>query len=113
MHREALEEGQKDIIEQCFDSYAYKIDELEEKDLRALRQRKYKLAEMKRNILKDLEDAQADREESMRERERIHTDNSSFLERRQFSTMRMRAEEYRREIEGLRDCLKIQMDQAK
>lgn len=68
MHREALEEGQKDIIEQCFDSYAYKIDELEEKDLRALRQRKYKLAEMKRNILKDLEDAQADREESMRER---------------------------------------------
>lgn len=68
---------------------------------------------MKRNILKDLEDAQADREESMRDRERIHTDNSSFLERRQFSTMRMRAEEYRREIEELRDCFNIQMDQAK
>lgn len=79
MHQEALEEGQKDIIEQCFDSYAYRIEELEEKDLRALRQRKYKLADMKRNILRDLEDAQALKEESLRERERIHTDNSSFL----------------------------------
>lgn len=68
---------------------------------------------MKRNILKDLEDAQADKEESLKDRERIHTDNSSFLERRQFSSMRMRAEDYRREIEELKSCFNVEMDQAK
>ena len=57
MHRDVLEEGEKDIIESCFESYAFKIEELEQKDIKQLKQRKYKLTEMKRNILKDLEDA--------------------------------------------------------
>jgi predicted component of type VI protein secretion system len=34
---------------------------------------------MKRNILKDLEDAQFEKEQKLRDRERIHTDNNAFL----------------------------------
>jgi len=88
-HRNYIEEGEKDIIENCFESYAFKIEELEQKDIKQLKLRKQRLAEMKRNILKDLEDAQFDKEEKLRERERIHSDNNAFMERRYHDNLRM------------------------
>lgn len=56
MHKDVLDEGQKDILETCFDSYQYKLEDVEAKDIRQLKQRKHKLTEMKRNIMKDLEE---------------------------------------------------------
>lgn len=98
-HRDHIEEGEKDIIESCFESYALKIEELEQKDIKQLKLRKQRLAEMKRNILKDLEDAQFDKEEKLRERERIHSDNNAFMERRYHDNLRMKADALQREIE--------------
>ena len=37
---------------------------------------------MKRNILKDIEDLQYEKDAKLREREMIHTDNNSFLQKR-------------------------------
>lgn len=102
MHQEAIEEEDKDVIVECFDSYAYKIEELEQKDLKMLKQRKYKLEAMKRNILNDLEDAQEDKNSKLRDRERIHTDNNSFLQKREEDNNRMRANYYKQEIDDMK-----------
>lgn len=37
MHNDVLEEGQQDIMETCFNSYLYKLTEVEEKDIRQLK----------------------------------------------------------------------------
>jgi hypothetical protein len=47
---------------------------------------------MKRNLLKDLDETKLEKEDKLRERERIHIDNSSFLEKRGYDSIRMRCE---------------------
>jgi hypothetical protein len=42
------------VLDTCFESYEYKLEELEQKDLKVLKKRRDMLAGMKRNIERDL-----------------------------------------------------------
>lgn len=100
-------------METCFDSYLYKLTEMEEKDIRQLKQRKHKLTEMKRNLLKDLDETKLEKEDKLREREHIHIDNSSFLEKRGYDSIRMRCEQFKQEVEELSRIHQINKEYAK
>jgi len=101
------------VLDTCFESYEYKLEELEQKDLKVLKKRRDMLAGMKRNIERDLQEAARDKDDKLRERERIHTDNNSFLEKREHSHYRMRCDELRKELDELRAIYKANQMYAK